>query len=131
MNQSQTSALMLTQSIVIPPATQQYDIKFADGNDAESKISALVQEVMTLNSNLAQQLAQKSGESNVNQLNDMLECISLMRIQFNHNKDQYNKMKNQVKQSKAAQTVYLEQLYEYKQRVKQLKIDYGTQTARL
>lgn len=86
---------------------------------------------MTLNSNLAQQLAQKSGEPNVNQLNDMLECISLMRIQFNCNKDQYNKMKNQVKQAKAAQTVYLEQLYEYKAQVKQLKIDYGMQTAKL
>lgn len=97
MNQSQNPALTLTQSIIIPPATQQYDIKFADSDDTESKTSALIQEVMTLNSNLAQQLAQKSGEPDVNQLNDLLECISLMRIQFNYNKDQYNKMKNQVK----------------------------------
>ena len=35
-------------------------------------------------------------------------------------------MKNQVKQAKAASVVYLEQLYEYKAQVKQLKIDYGT-----
>lgn len=42
MNQSQNPAMTLTQSIVIPPATQQYDVQFTECDDAQSKISALI-----------------------------------------------------------------------------------------
>ncbi|CAL5980169.1 Conserved_hypothetical protein [Hexamita inflata] len=91
-NSQQMQLSQYLQSIVIPAEADLPEVEF----NCEDQIllnRALIQEIQTLRSQVTTAALSSSPE----QLNELLECISAMRIQFQYNQQIFNKLNDEKK----------------------------------
>lgn len=106
----------LSTSLVLPGEGPQAEVAC---EDPAALCRALLGEVQTLRA----QLALQQGSGNPDQLNELLECVSLMRVQFQYNKEQFERVKKEARRAKAEAVALMQEVLQQRELLKAARVE--------